>query len=137
MDAVLDVENAMKFLLSLDVVLILVVMDAVLDGVVNEVFKDFEMLPVKHSKNKARRCTIMLRNKTTGKVAAQTLVMSEPLTDLYRADKITINHIVGFPVFHGDKGLFVGLPSAGWQEISNVTAIEYKPMAVSPEELIA
>jgi hypothetical protein len=106
-------------------------------GVVNEVFKDFEMLPVKHSKNKARRCTIMLRNKTTGKVAAQTLVMSEPLTDLYRADKITINHIVGFPVFHGDKGLFVGLPSAGWQEISNVTAIEYKPMAVSPEELIA
>jgi hypothetical protein len=106
-------------------------------GTVQEIFKDFTILPIKESKNGARRASIMLKNKLTGKVAEQVLVMSTSLTDLFRADKVTTDHIAGFPVFHGEKGFFVGLPSAGWIEVSSITVKEYKPQAVALEDLIA
>jgi hypothetical protein len=106
-------------------------------GTVQEIFKDFTILPIKESKNGARRASIMLKNKLTGKVAEQVLVMSTSLTDLFRADKVTTDHIAGFPVFHGEKGFFVGLPSAGWVEVSSITVKEYKPQAVALEDLIA
>lgn len=107
-------------------------------GTVKEIFKDFEILPVKHSKNGARRATIMLRNKATGKLTNQQLVMSPAVTDLFRADKITVNHIAGFNVSHIEgKGFFVMLPSAGWIEVVKLTVAEYKPQAVSLEDTIA
>ena len=104
-------------------------------GIAKEVFNDFEMLPVKISKTGARRATIMLKNKATGKVAEQTLVMSPTVTDLFRAGKIAKEHIAGFPVFHGDKGFFVGLPSAGWTDFATIKVAEYVPVAVSHDEI--
>jgi hypothetical protein len=105
-------------------------------GTVKEIFKDFEFLPVKHSKNGARRASLMMRNIATGKVAEQVLIMSPTLTDLFRDNKVTLNHVAGFPVFHGEKGFFVGLPSAGWVEVKKITIEQYAPQAVALEELI-
>lgn len=104
-------------------------------GNFQEVFSDFEGLPVKTSKNGARRASIMLKNKQTGLVAKNPVCMSPALTDLFRSDKVTMEHIAGFPVFHGDKGFFVGLPGQGWTDIKSIKVAEYKPTVVSAQDV--
>lgn len=106
-------------------------------GTVKEIFKDFEVLPVKNSKNGARRSTLMLKNKATGKISND-LKCSPAVTDLFRDGKITLNHIMGFNVSHIEgKGFFVMLPSAGWQDVVKITVAEYKPQAIDPTDTIA
>lgn len=105
-------------------------------GNFQEIFSQFDALPVKVSKSGARRCTIMLRNKQTGKLTNQNVVMSPTVTDLFRGNKVTMEHIAGFPVFHGDKGFFVGLPSQGWIEVKTIKVAQWVPEAISPEDLV-
>lgn len=103
-------------------------------GTAKEVFADFEFLPVKNSKNNARRASIMMKNISTGQIAQQVLVLSTAATDLFRADKINTDHIAGFPVFYSeDKGFFVGLPSAGWIVVSKIKVKQYKPELTSQD----
>ena len=104
-------------------------------GNLNVAFPKAEILLVPHSKNGARRATVML--KDNGKVT--NLICSERVTDLMRAGKLTKEHVAGFPVIYNDKqnALYLGLPSDGWIEIKSITVKEYKPQAVSMEDVIA
>lgn len=104
-------------------------------GNLNEVFPNAEILMVPKSKTNAERATVMI--KQNGKV--YNLTCSLAMTPLVRSGKLTKEHIVGFPIIFNEKqnSLYIGLPSAGWVEVSSITVAEYKPQAVSLEELIA
>jgi hypothetical protein len=94
-------------------------------GTVAELFATSEFLPV--TKNLDKRITLMFRN-ADGKVA--TVVASDTVTKLFRAGKITISQILGFPVIKGDKGLFAGLPATGWTAMSKIRVKAYEPAPV-------
>jgi hypothetical protein len=104
-------------------------------GNCSTIFKDCELLAIKHSKNGAKRATFMFKNKE-GKT--QTVAMSPRVTELYRADKITEDQILGFPVMYSDKlnSLFIGLPSSGWIEVKAIKVKDFKPSGLSLEDLI-
>ena len=97
--------------------------DSISAGTISEVFADFEMLPVKNSRTGARRSTIMF--KKDGKIT--NVILSETLTDAFRAGIIETAHIVGFPMIYNEdkQQLFVGFPAAGWAPTKSVTVKDY------------
>ena len=103
-------------------------------GNFKELFSDYSSLLVRQSKNNALRATVML--KKDGKVTP--IVCSAKLTTLVRAGKLGMNEIAGFPVFKSDRngGIFIGLPSDGWVEISTIKVKDFVPQAVSLDEII-
>ena len=104
-------------------------------GTFQELFKDFEALPIKHSKTGAAHSTIMLRNVTTNRVT--NVICSLALTNLFRANLITMNEIVGFPIFQGTNGgVFVGLPAQGWTAIATITKKDYVVAPITVNNLL-
>lgn len=102
-------------------------------GTLQDVFTGFDLLPVKHSKNGAERASIMARkdNKVT------TIVCSPAVTELFRANIISLEHIIGFPILRGNNGgTYVTLPSNGWTPIKDIVKVDFVPAPVSHEDLI-
>lgn len=95
-------------------------------GTMKEIFADFEMLPIKHSKKGAKRASFLFKDKVSKKVT--NVICSEALTPLYRNGKIKEEQILGFPVIWNEerKALFVGLPSAGWINVETITVQDYQ-----------
>jgi len=104
-------------------------------GVLNEVYKDHEILLVKNSKTGAKRATIMV--KKDNKVS--TVIIGEELTTLVRAGLVTLEHLVAFPLLYNDKQnqLYLGRPSEGWKAVADVKVVNYVPKPVALEDLIA
>lgn len=103
-------------------------------GTFKEVFTGFDILPVKHSKNGAARSTIMIRKDN--KVA--TVVCSPAVTELFRANIINMEHILGFPILRGNNGgTYVTLPSLGWTAVKDMKVVDFVPAPVKHEDLIA
>jgi hypothetical protein len=109
-------------------------------GTVQEIFGTCEMLPV--TKNIDRRATLLFRKGGT----VYTVVLGEACNKLFRAGKVNINQIFGFPVMQtklpdADTGelktaYFVGVPSNGWIDASKITVEFYKPAVVTLNDLI-
>jgi len=97
--------------------------DGISAGTMSDVFADFETLPVKNSKNGARRSTIMF--KKDGKVT--NVILSAVLTDAFRAGVVEKEHIFGFPMVWNEekKQLFVGFPAEGWTKTATITVKNY------------
>lgn len=95
-------------------------------GTMKEIFEGFEMLPVKKSKNGAKRATFLFKDKVSKKVT--NVICSEALTPLFRSGKIKEEQIMGFPVIWNDerKALFVGLPGSGWVDVDTITVQNYE-----------
>jgi len=105
-------------------------------GILNEVYnKDHEILLVKTSKNKAKRASLLI--KKDNKVVL--VIIGEELTMLVRANIVTLEHLVGFPLMYNDKQnqLYLGRPSEGWKAIADVSVVDYVPQPVALEDLIA
>lgn len=108
--------------------------DAQSAGTFKEVFEGFDVLPVKHSKNGAARATILVRKDN--KVA--NVICSPAVTELFRANQLTINQIMGFPILKANNGgIFVTLPSTGWSAIQDITVKDFQVVPVSVSELEA
>jgi hypothetical protein len=103
-------------------------------GTLQTAFSDCELLLVKTSKKNALRATVMI--KKDGKVT--NAICSEAMTPLVRQGRITLEHIVNFPlVYNKDKNsIFIGFPSQGWVEAKSITAKEFKATAVNLEDLV-
>lgn len=103
-------------------------------GNLKDVFPDAELLVVKKSRNNAVRATIMVRkdNKVTN------VICSEDMTPLVRDGRLTIEHLAGFPLVFNEKqnSIYIGFPSQGWVETRKITVKEFKPVAVSHNDLI-
>lgn len=110
-------------------------------GTVQEVFGTCEMLPI--TKNLDKRATLLF--KKDGLV--YTVVMGKACNELFRAGKVSINQIFGFPVMQTElpdaetgemrPAYFIGVPTNGWVDASQVTVEAYKPAAITLNELIA
>jgi hypothetical protein len=103
-------------------------------GTLQQVFTDFDLLPVKHSKTGAARSTILARkgDKVT------TIVCSPAVTELFRANIISMEHIVGFPILRANNGgTFVTLPSNGWTAVKDIVRKDFVPAPVSHNDIIA
>jgi hypothetical protein len=108
--------------------------DAQSPGTLKEVFTGFDLLPVKNSKSGAQRATIMARKDNK----VYTIVCSPAVTELFRADMISMEHIVGFPILRGNNGgTYVTLPSSGWVSIKDIVIKNFVPGPVSHEDIIA
>ena len=104
-------------------------------GTFKETFSQFNALLLKKSKNGAKRASVLMTDPNDTKKTF-TVVCSETMTPLVREGVITLQEIAGFPVFHGDKGFFVGIPSQGWVPVSKITAKEFKPVAISHADIL-
>ncbi len=104
-------------------------------GKFQDLFSDFSALLVRESKTGAARSTVLMTDPNDPKKTF-TVVCSLPMTPLVRANKIGLDEIAGFPVFHNEKGFFVGMPAQGWVEIRKITVKEFKPVAVSHADII-
>lgn len=103
-------------------------------GTLKEVFPTSEILIVKKSKTGAKRATIMV--KKDGKI--YNVICSEQLTPLVRDGRVTAEHLAGFPLVYNDtqNSIYIGFPSTGWIEVNSITAKEFIPEAINPEDLI-
>ena len=104
-------------------------------GTFKETFSQFNALLLKKSKKGAKRATVLMTDPNDTKKTFN-VVCSETMTPLVREGVITLQEIAGFPVFHGDKGFFVGIPSQGWVPVSKITAKEFVPTAVSHADIL-
>ena len=103
-------------------------------GTFKEIFEGYDVLPLKHSKNGAARSSILVRkdNKVT------TIVCSPAVTELFRANQLTINQIMGFPILVGSNGgVYVTLPSTGWSAVEDIAVKDFQVVPVSVSELEA
>jgi|APFre7841882793_1041355.scaffolds.fasta_scaffold27808_1 hypothetical protein len=110
-------------------------------GTVQEVFGQCEMLPV--TKNLDKRATLLFKHEGT----VYTVVMGKACNELFRAGKITLNQIFGFPVMQTEltdsetgelrPAYFIGVPSTGWLDASTIKVEDYKPAPVTLNDLIA
>ena len=108
--------------------------DAQSPGTVKEVFAGFELLPVKNSKTGAVRATIMARKDNK----VYTIVCSPAVTELFRANMITMEHIIGFPILRGNNGgTYITLPSSGWIAVKDIVKKDFVPAPVALEDIIA
>ena len=106
--------------------------DAQSAGTFKEVFEGFDVLPVKHSKTGAVRSTFLVRKDN--KVA--TVVCSPAVTELFRANQLTTNQIMGFPILYGNNGgIYVTLPSTGWSAIQDITVKDFQVAPISVADL--
>jgi hypothetical protein len=103
-------------------------------GTLKQVFSDAEILVVKKSKTGAKRATLMVR---TAK-GVTNVICSEPLTPLVRDGRVTEEHLAGFPLIWNDQqnSMYITFPSTGWVEVKKITPKEFKPEAVSHNDLI-
>lgn len=109
-------------------------------GTVQEIFGTCEMLPV--TKNIAKRATLLF--KKNGIV--YTVVLGKACNELFRAGKVNLNQIFGFPVMQTEltdpdtgeskTAYFVGVPSNGWVDASKIIVETYKPATVTLNDLI-
>ena len=108
--------------------------DAQSPGTLQEIFTGFELLPVKNSKSGAKRASIMARKDNK----VYTIVCSPAVTELFRANLISMEHIVGFPILRGNNGgTYVTLPSSGWVAIKDIVRKDFVPAPVAHNDLIA
>ena len=103
-------------------------------GTLKQVFPDAEILVVKKSRTGAKRATLMVR---TAK-GVTNVICSEDMTPLVRDGRVTLEHMAGFPLVWNDKqnSMYIGFPSTGWVEVKKITPKEFKPEAVSHNDLI-
>jgi hypothetical protein len=94
-------------------------------GTIKTMFPDWTSFFVKLSKTDATRCTILLKKEKK----MVNVTMSPRLSKLFRENKISEDQVVGLEVYYIDKNekgvaitprLSVGLPSAGWIEVSKI-----------------
>lgn len=102
-------------------------------GTYKQLFPGWEVLPVKHSKNNAARATLVFKH-SDGKQMAN-VILSTVATGLFRADKIDLEELAGFPIIYNDtnlKGekveprLFLGLPPQGWIPVDKIVVKAFK-----------
>jgi len=105
-------------------------------GTFKELFGQFSALLLRKSKTGASHATVLMTDPANPKKTFN-VVCSLAMTPLVREGKIGLEEIAGFPVFHGDKGFFVGIPSQGWVPVNKITAKEFKPEAVSHDDIIS
>jgi len=104
-------------------------------GTFKETFSQFNALLLRKSKTNAARASVLMTDPANPKKTF-TVVCSLAMTPLVREGVITLQEIAGFPVFHGDKGFFIGIPNEGWVPVSKITTKEFKPQAVSHADII-
>ena len=108
-------------------------------GTFQEIFNNFTAR-INVSKNyredgSLKSCSVMLTNKTTGKVSWVTC--SDALSPFVRNGSIELAHIAGFPVFRGDNGgNYVGFPAPPNEDVANLVVRKYTATAISLDETI-
>jgi hypothetical protein len=105
-------------------------------GTFKEVFSQFEALLLCKSKNGAERATILMTDPAD-RTKTFNVVCSIEITPRVRSREITLEHIAQFPVFHGEKGFFVGIPNEGWVAVKKIVAKAYVAKPINFEKLIA
>jgi len=105
-------------------------------GNFKELFGAYEALLLRKSKNGAERATILMTDPAD-RTKTFNVICSLDITPRVRSGEITMEHIVNFPVFHGEKGFFVGIPNEGWVAVKKIVAKAYVAKPINYEKLIA
>ena len=105
-------------------------------GTFKDLFGQFEALLLRKSKTGAERATILMTDPAD-RTKTFNVICSIEITPRVRSGEITLEHIAQFPVFHGEKGFFVGIPSEGWVAVKKIVAKQYIAKPISHEKVIA
>jgi hypothetical protein len=105
-------------------------------GTFKELFSAYEALLLRKSKTGAERATILMTNPED-RTKTFNVICSLDITPRVRSGEITLEHIAQFPVFHGEKGFFVGIPNEGWVAVKKIVAKAYVAKPINFEKLIA